>query len=129
MASHGGCYCGAVRYTVSGALRDVIYCHCSQCRKQSGHFYAATSCATDNLDIKGAEKLTWFRASDEARRGFCSVCGSALFWQRVGADTTSILAGSLENPTGLKAQGHIFVADKGDYYDIGDGLPRHLQAG
>jgi hypothetical protein len=120
----GGCHCGAVRYTVNGPMRGVVYCHCSQCRKQSGHYFAATNCPTDALDVTGGEYVTWYRASEQALRGFCSRCGSALFWQRDGANTTSVLAGSLDSPTGLKAECHIFVADKGDYYSIDDGLPQ-----
>jgi hypothetical protein len=120
----GGCHCGAVRYGVAGPMRSVVYCHCSQCRKQSGHYYAATSCANDRLQVTGSQDLTWYRASDTARRGFCSKCGSALFWQGDGSADISILAGSLDLPTGLKADRHIYVADKGDYYTIDDGLPQ-----
>jgi hypothetical protein len=118
----GSCLCGGVRFRVRGALRGVIYCHCSQCRKQSGHFFAATSAAAADLSVTGEDLLTWYAASEEARRGFCRVCGSALFWKRVGADEVSILAGAFEKPTGLKGEVHIYVADKGDYYEIDDGL-------
>ncbi|WP_442475962.1 GFA family protein [Roseovarius litorisediminis] len=38
----GSCQCGAVRYEVAGPLRQVVGCHCSQCRKTSGHYVAAT---------------------------------------------------------------------------------------
>lgn len=120
----GSCLCGAVRFRTNGPLRGVVYCHCTQCRKQSGHYYAATSVASDRIEIEGEDAITWFRASAEARRGFCSVCGSALFWQSDGADRISILAGAFDGPTGLAGERHIFVGDKGDYYDIGDGLPR-----
>jgi hypothetical protein len=120
----GSCLCGAVRYEVSGPLRDVIACHCTQCRKQSGHFYACTSAADDRLTVEGSEFLTWYEASEAARRGFCSVCGSALFWKSHASDETSILAGSLEKPTGIRLKRHIYCADKGDYYEINDGLPQ-----
>jgi hypothetical protein len=120
----GGCLCGAVKFTTNGPLRGIIYCHCTQCRKQSGHFYAATSVARANITISGEDSITWHRASREARRGFCSTCGSALFWQRDGADKVSVLAGAFDSPTGLVGERHIFVADKGDYYEIEDGLPR-----
>ena len=121
----GSCLCGAVRFAASGALRGVVYCHCSQCRKQTGHYYAATNVADGDLAIEGAEKITWYRASPYARRGFCSVCGSALFWKHNTSDEISVMAGAFEQPSGLKAEAHIFVADKGDYYDIADGLPQH----
>jgi hypothetical protein len=91
---------------------------------QTGHFYAATDVADADLDVGGADRLTWYAASPEAKRGFCSTCGSALFWKRNDSARTSILAGALELPTGLAAESHIFVADKGDYYEIGDGLPQ-----
>ena len=121
----GSCLCGKVRIAVSGPLRDVIYCHCTQCRRQTGHFVAATAAADSDLVVDGMEHVSWFASSPGARRGFCGTCGSNLFWKTEGSTTTSIWAGALENPTGLKASRHIFVADKGDYYTIDDGLPQH----
>ena len=35
-----------------------------------------------------------------------------------------VALGALEGPTGLQLERHIFVAEKGDYYDIADGLPQ-----
>ena len=121
----GRCLCGGVSFRTSGEPRGVVYCHCSQCRRQTGHFYAATDVEDDRLTVEGADNITWYAASDFARRGFCGTCGSALFWKRNGSDVTSILAGSFDRPSGLRAEAHIFVADKGDYYDIDDGLPRY----
>ncbi|WP_265518754.1 GFA family protein [Nitratireductor luteus] len=120
----GGCLCGAVRFRTRGRLREVVYCHCSQCRRQTGLYYAATDLEDSRLEIDGGEHLTWYAASDFARRAFCSRCGSAMFWKRLGADVTSILAGSFDQPSGLVAKSHIFVADKGDFYEIQDGLPQ-----
>jgi hypothetical protein len=119
----GACLCGSVRFTTSGPLDGVLFCHCTQCRKQSGHFFAATSVATDAISVTGADHITWYEASADARRGFCSRCGSALFWQSKDSDRISVLAGAFEKPSGLKARMHVFVADKGDYYEIDDGLP------
>ena len=127
---HGGsCLCGAVRFTTRGPLRGVIYCHCSQCRKQTGHHYAATNVPDGNIVIEGSESLSWYRSSPEAQRGFCRTCGSALFWKRDRSDYVSVLAGSFDQPSGLEGCSHIFVADKGDYYAITDGLPMHDQNG
>lgn len=120
----GGCLCGAVRYETKGPLREVVYCHCSQCRRQTGLYYAATNVADADIDITGGDDLTWYAASDDARRGFCRTCGSALFWKHNARDYVSILAGSFDQPSGLTPGYHIFVADKGDYYSIGDGLPQ-----
>ena len=122
----GGCLCGAVRFKVSGDVRAVVYCHCTQCRRQSGHFVAATRCRDDVLTIDGADNLTWFAASDAAKRGFCRRCGSLMFWKTGGSDKTSIMAGGFDDPSGLTASHHIHVATKGEYYAIADGLPCHL---
>lgn len=121
----GHCLCGAVRFTTRGPLRDVIACHCSQCRRQTGHFFAATSVADDRLTIEGGYALSWFRATPHAARGFCRTCGSALFWKYEGEAATSIGAGAFDAPTGLTLAAHIYCADKGDYYDIADDLPQH----
>ena len=117
----GSCLCGAVQYTVTGPLRPVIACHCTQCRKTSGHHVAATSAPRDNVEIRG--DVTWYNSSENARRGFCGVCGSNLFWDGAG-ENLSIFAGTIDGTTGLQTQGHIFCADKGDYYEIPEGLPR-----
>lgn len=118
-ASHrGSCLCGGCTYEVHGPLRNVIACHCSQCRKQTGHFLAATNAALADFRLTGSGPLRWYRASQHARRGFCGECGSTLFWQADDADTISIAAGSLDGPTGLCIEGHIFCADRGDYYAI-----------
>lgn len=115
----GGCLCGAVTYIVEGPMRPVVACHCQQCRKSSGHHVAATSAARDDITITG--EVTWYKSSDTARRGFCGVCGSNLFWDGAG-ENLSIHAGTLDGETGLITRGHIYVADKGDYYEIMDGL-------
>ncbi len=121
----GGCLCGAVRYEARGPLADVTACHCGQCRRQSGHLYATTRVARQDLTLIEDRGLKWYRASETARRGFCGECGSTVLWQPATKERVAILAGSLDAPTGLKLARHIFVADKGDYYEITDGLPQH----
>jgi hypothetical protein len=120
----GGCLCGGVRYRISGALRGVIACHCSQCRRTSGHYAAMTSAPSANILMTSSGSLVWYRSSDTAERGFCSRCGGNLFWKQAGRDAISITAGTLDTPTNLSVAEHIFVAEKSDYYTIDDGAPR-----
>ncbi len=120
----GGCYCGRVRYRASGVSRQVTECHCSECRKQAGHRYASTGAKSSDIEIDGTANVTWYRASPDAERGFCSTCGSHLFWKPSNEDYIAILAASIDEPTGLRMAKHIFVDDKGDYYEITDGLPQ-----
>ena len=123
----GSCLCGAVNFEVVGDLPAPDACHCSMCRRQSGHFWASTDVPRAALTVKGEESLTWFQASEKVRRGFCSVCGSYLFWDPIGHARTAVAMGAFDRPTGTKLGKHIFTADKGDYYEIADGLPRNEQ--
>lgn len=125
--SPGGCLCGAVRFRARGPLRDVIVCHCNQCQRWSGHCVAATAVNRDRLEIDDPAELSWYESSPGIRRGFCGRCGSSLFWDDTGGTSVSIMAGTLDPPSGLKTISHIYVADKGDYYDIVDGPPRSAQ--
>jgi hypothetical protein len=120
----GGCLCGAVRYSVTGALRPVVMCHCTQCRRMTGHVMAATAARRADFRLLAEGELKWYAASKEARRGFCGRCGSTLFWEGVERDDISIAAGSLDDSRGLRIACHIFVADKGDYYEIEPGTPQ-----
>ena len=124
MSVKGSCECQGVMFELTGELRDVVFCHCSQCRKTSGHYWAATQVSKGNLNLIKATSLSWYDSSDKARRGFCSVCGSSMFYERKGFDKISVSAGSLEIPTSLDRMRHIYVASKGDYYDISDDLPQ-----
>jgi hypothetical protein len=121
--ARGRCLCGAVQFEVHGPLRPIIYCHCTMCRRSSGHYVAATACAPRDLELKCSEGLRWYQSSAAARRGFCMHCGSQLFWEPRQGAHVSIMAGALDGRTGLTASEHIFVADAADYYRILDGLP------
>jgi hypothetical protein len=124
-SSSGSCLCGAVTFRVDGPLREVVYCHCGQCRRQTGLYYASTNAADKDLTVAGGENIIWYKSSDKGSRGFCKHCGSALFWKYEGLDNISIQAGSLDQPSGLVPGYHIFCEDKGDFYAIEDGLPQY----
>lgn len=121
---NGSCLCGAVRFEVAGELKAPDACHCTACRKTTGHYLVSTDVPRDRLTVHGAEQVGWYASSEKVRRGFCSVCGSTLFWDPLHRDWTSIAMGAFEAPTGTHIEMHIFVDEKGDYYDIADGLPQ-----
>ena len=117
----GSCLCGAVAFEMHGPLDDVVACHCTQCRKQTGNYWASTHCADADLKFTRQDGLKWFASSEDAKRGFCKECGSTLFWKKNGDHNTSICLGSIDGPSGLKLGGHIFTKDAGDYYVIAGG--------
>jgi hypothetical protein len=124
----GRCLCGAVRYEVRGPLRDILLCHCVECRRWSGYLGAFTSTRLEHFVLREETALRWIDSptSDrQARRGFCGACGSSLFWQPEGGDRISIAAGTLDRPTGLRIAGHWYPEHTGDYDELAaDSLPR-----
>jgi hypothetical protein len=90
----------------------------------TGHVMAATGARHADFRLLSERMLGWFASSAEARRGFCTQCGSTLFWQGEGRDYVSIAAGTLDDSSGLQIACHIFTADKGGYYEIADSAPQ-----
>ena len=131
----GRCLCGAVRYEVRGDLREVLICHCEECRRWHGHFSASTAARREDLVLVEQRGLRWIDSPSSdarARRGFCGECGSSLFWDAPGRPTVSIAAGTLEldGHTDLRVAAHWYVSQAGDYYELpADGLPRHQLSG
>ena len=120
----GSCLCGAVTFEVQGELTPPDACHCNQCRKASGHYWASTDVPREAVTIHGEDQIGWYRSSEKVRRGFCRACGSSLFWDADGRANLAISMGAFDPPTDTRLEKHILVPDKGDYYDIGDGLPQ-----
>ena len=122
----GGCLCGGVRYQIIGPRRDIINCHCENCRRTHGHIAAYTSVRKSDLDLTNEQTLQWYHdESPDTWRGFCNRCGASLFWDaHDGRNKMSVSAGSLDNSGELQTIGHVFVSEAGQYYEISDGLPQ-----
>lgn len=120
----GSCLCGAVTFVVDGPLPAPDACHCTQCRRHSGHVFVSTDVPRAAVTIRGGEHVAWYHSSEKVRRGFCRTCGSSLFWDPIFRDKLGIAMGAFDRPTDTKIAIHVFVADKGDYYDIADGVPQ-----
>ena len=103
-------------------------CHCSICRKVSGHFGVGSDVERNRIQVRGEEHLSWFQSSDWVRRGFCKHCGCHMFFDPIDKkkiDWIGLYAGTIDGKTNTKIREHIFVKDKGDYYEINDGLPQY----
>lgn len=110
-----------------GPLRDIILCHCVECRRWGGHLGAFAATRREHLEIADDGPLRWTaspQSDRRARRGFCGDCGSGLFWQAAGSERIHVAAGTLDRPTGLRIVGHWYVHQAGDYDELPDhGLP------
>ena len=126
----GSCLCGAVTFQVTGSFSQIEVCHCVQCRKWTGHFFANVEVPRDSLQINGESHVTWHHSSQKVRRGFCATCGSSLFFDPVHKNKHKWIAvamGVLDTSTDSKIALHIFTGEKGDYYEIPDGEEQHLK--
>lgn len=119
----GRCNCGGVAFTVDRLTKDrAAACHCRECRRGSGHFWAAVTAPADALRFSANAALRWWRSSPRAERGFCAVCGGFLFWRpdpAGGEAVVDIALGLFDAPTGVRLDADIFTAEKGDYYELG----------
>ena len=122
----GGCLCGGVRYRITGPRRNVVNCHCENCRRTHGHIAAYTSVRDSDLNLTTRQTLQWYHdRSPDTYRGFCNRCGASLFWDaRDGNNKIAVAAGSLDDASGLQTIGHVYVSEAGKYYEISDDLPR-----
>lgn len=123
----GSCLCGAVTFEVDGDLPQPDACHCTNCRKHSGHFFVSTDVPRSAVTICGEQNVTWYQSSEKARRGFCAICGSSIFWDPLFRDWIGIAMGSFDTPTDTRIAVHVFVGEKGDYYEIADGVEQFEQ--
>ncbi len=124
----GGCLCGAIRYSSQLAPYDVGYCHCRICQRSSGAPVLAW--AAFPLEAfrytRGTPKL--FRSSEHGQREFCGDCGSQLLFRDItSAKSVDVNIGTLDKPTKLNPECHIWTESQINWFDIADELPRYRQ--
>ncbi|MCO4781737.1 MAG: GFA family protein [Candidatus Cloacimonetes bacterium] len=125
---NGSCLCKAVIFTIDSPLSQIDACHCIECRKHSGHYFVSADISKSSINIEGTSNIKWFQSSNKVKRGFCKHCGSSLFWEPIHHDWTAVAMGSIDSPNQASIDKHIYVSEKGDYYDLCDGLPQKQKA-
>jgi ribosomal protein S18 acetylase RimI-like enzyme len=125
----GGCFCGAVRYRIRGAV-EVTHCHCSICRRTSGApfvTWATVARAAFEFTRGAAAEL---RATEAARRTFCSRCGTPLTFELdAHPQWIDVTVGSLDAPESAPPVKHTWTASRLAWLHLDDDLPRHPGAG
>jgi hypothetical protein len=124
----GGCLCGKVRFRVRAPQEQVIACHCRQCRRMSGHYFAASAASWSDLELTETAGLAWYQSAETSRRGFCRLCGSSLFFDHGPDEPLGIAAGAFDEEPDFKLAAHIWVDEAGKYYELCDGLPTYTEA-
>lgn len=120
----GRCLCGGVRFRLEGPIPAATTCHCSQCRRQTSYLWVSVEVLPAQMTLTETRGLAWHVSSPGVRRGFCRDCGGFLFWSDDAGTVVGVSVGAIDPPTGLRIARHTWVAHRGDYYDIADGLPQ-----
>ena len=113
----GHCLCGAVQFTANSMSKHVGACHCTMCRRWGGGPFMETDCGSD-IAFDGAENISLFASSAWAERGFCSRCGTHLFYKLKGSNQYMVPIGLFENDDNLVFHHQVFVDEKPAYYDF-----------
>lgn len=114
----GRCMCGAVEFAGTATAPEVGACHCGMCRRwSSGPFFEVTC---ENVTFEGEGNITRFRSSDWAERGFCSKCGSNLFYRILDSSEYQIAAGLIGGQPELRLTLQVFIDSKPPFYTLAD---------
>lgn len=125
---HGRCLCGEITFSISNEIKDIVCCHCSQCRKAQGSAFATNGNvdAKDFKFISGEKNLTQYQYSDTQIKLFCKTCGSPILSKNtLNPDSVRIRLGTIESDITEHPQAHIFVASKANWEEISDKLPQY----
>ena len=124
----GSCLCGRVRFHIHGGIRNIIYCHCSQCRKAQGSAFATNGivAASDFKFESGEAELTGYLSGGDQTKYFCRHCGSPIISRRASVpDEVRVRLGTIESYITERPQAHIFVTSKANWEDICGELPQY----
>jgi hypothetical protein len=128
MTLHASCLCQGVAIEIDGPVKDLLFCHCTMCRKAHGSaFRARGRVRTKDLRwVRGEELVRYYESSPGQHRGFCSTCGSSLFTKFSDAhEVLGLALGILDDDPGSRPTCHVFVGSKAPWYEIADALPQH----
>ena len=125
----GGCLCGAVRFAIPVPEARFSVCHCSMCRRWSAGPFMSVHCP-GNVTFTEDEGLSWYRGSPWAERGFCSKCGTSLFWRLAEKPQQELIVSveAFDDAADMTLDRHIYSDAIPPRYDFADSRPRVTEA-
>ncbi|MEL6870974.1 MAG: GFA family protein [Pseudomonadota bacterium] len=111
----GACLCGTVKITADARAAEIGACHCTMCRTWGGGPFLGVDCGT-TAQITGREHVTTFDSSEWAERGFCTVCGTHLFYRLKQQDRYIVPAGFFEHAAAFSMDHQLFIDHKPEWY-------------
>jgi hypothetical protein len=127
----GACHCGRVRVTLPAEGPGVIACHCADCQRLHGNFFAMLVRDRESVRWEGKDDIAWYRSSEANERAFCRHCGSRLAKRPVGGTKIMVSVGLLDRATPLTMFKNVWLEQKPDWYQpprVGPLAPAELVA-
>ena len=125
----GGCLCGALRFSASAAPVATGYCHCTLCRRSTGAPVLAWASFPVAAFRYTKGRAAIYESSSRGHREFCSACGAQIAFRGSDhAETVDVNVASVDDPSELRPQCHIYFEDRIPWFDTDDALPRHPRA-
>lgn len=124
----GKCLCGEVQVQISGEISDIIHCHCSLCRKNSGSAFATNGFInTAEFEIvSGKDSLSTYSFKAGRNRHFCAKCGSPVYSSNEqDPSRLRLRLGILDSDISERPLCHNFVTSKANWEDLDAQLPRY----
>lgn len=124
----GGCLCGSIRFEITGPIHNIVYCHCSQCRKAQGGAFATNGIvmASDFKILTGAEALTGYESTPGQIKYFCKTCGSPILSKTESKPgQVRVRLGTIDSDISERPMAHIFVTSKATWEEITGDLPQY----
>lgn len=127
---NGSCLCGTVKFTVESEIKDIVYCHCSLCRKAQGSAFATNgNVQLQNFTfLSGEDNLTSYQSSDTQEKLFCTTCGSPILSKNsLNPENVRVRLGTIESIISELPEAHVFVDSKANWETISDELPQYSE--
>lgn len=121
----GRCACGAIKFVFLLPIRWCTHCHCHSCRHHHGAAVVTwLGVAADGFRLSGREHLKWHLCSEDSKRGFCSSCGSPLFFMSTRwPDEIHVARASLYEEVDVAPGAHIYFDQHVSWFPFEDSLP------
>ena len=125
---NGSCLCGKVKFELDGLLQNVANCHCSMCRKFHGAAFGTYGTAVSLNWISGAELIKVYKSSEKAERGFCSNCGSSIYYKSAIINSPfEIALGVLDQEPNYPVNADIFCSSRAKWSENMQNLPQYSE--
>lgn len=123
----GGCYCGKIKYEISGDPISVVHCHCGNCKRSVGGPFTTWVVIKESSFSLTSGTLKTHLTEGRVTRGFCNNCGSSVSYNPLKSDTIDVTAGTLDDPDSVSPNKHIWDRKRVKWITMDDDLPHYSE--